>query len=216
MAKINKTDIYPIKENINFQDYLIGTDSKSQELETVSFEIQGIVDFIKKEIINDSYNTFLFLDNVPNNLNVSKEYNYKLLKTIDGLYYFTSNEDLSNSKLYVKKLDKFFELNEQNKHPIKNAWKLEITSEDFINNELYFFSLRFNEHSSTSYIEIEGNGFSLSKNPLNINTYVEINDLAINGWRNENAFETALLYKGGNPAFFSSWESVGQIIELNS
>lgn len=50
MAKINKTDIYPLKENINFQDYLIGTDGESNNKETVSFKIFTLLDYLSKNL----------------------------------------------------------------------------------------------------------------------------------------------------------------------
>lgn len=55
MAKINKKPIYPVKQNPSLRDWLVGTNSETFNLKTVSFEVGGIASLILGILGN--YNT---------------------------------------------------------------------------------------------------------------------------------------------------------------
>ena len=54
MTKISKKQAYPIKEYINVNDYFIGTDSETEDLETVNYSFNNIRDFVLAGISPDT------------------------------------------------------------------------------------------------------------------------------------------------------------------
>ena len=54
MTKISKIEPYRIKEYINVNDYFIGTDSETEDLETINYSFNNIRDFVLAGISPDS------------------------------------------------------------------------------------------------------------------------------------------------------------------
>lgn len=92
--------------------------------------------------IESYYDKFTFVENVSDDLNFVLSDNFQLVKTTSNNYYFFSREeDLTDTKIYLNELDQFFQLTDDNKLQDFNAWELEITEENFYINTEYYFNI---------------------------------------------------------------------------
>lgn len=86
-----------------------------------------------------------------------------------------------------------------------------INSEPFQGSVNWFFAGNVTDAGTDNSIYVEGNPFTLVKNPANTGSGVEVRDCAVNGWANTDLYVGKMFYVSGNPEEIGSWNIVDEI-----
>jgi len=150
------------------------------------------------------YDVAVYFDNISPDLDFIQSNDFVIAKTTEDDFYFISlTENLNGCRLFINETNQFFDLNETNKHPVKNAWKIEVT-DNFISGSEYMF----NKWSNGQKIRIDGKEYLYD---TNLSGDIII---AYNVWFGNELFDKAKYNGSGNINDSANWQGIGESIEF--